>query len=108
MQSVDRAQWFRAWQEKLRCDEAINCLCADFRATVKGFAELGRLWLEASKATGLEGGERAYARQHHHIFRFKSMQAQEAYDMAREAGTAGDKLDHTMVSHVVLSPAASS
>ncbi len=32
--TVDRAQGFRAWQEKLRYNEAVNILCAEFRATI--------------------------------------------------------------------------
>ena len=98
---VDRAQWFRAWQEKLRCDEAINCLCTDFRAAIKGFSEMGNRWLEASKAPGLEDGECAYTRQCHHIFQFKSAQCQEAYNATREAGIPADQLDHTLVRNLL-------
>ena len=97
LESVDRAQWFRAWQEKLRCDEAINILCADFRATIRGFAALGDRWLEASRTASLQAGERAYAVERHRIFHYKSRQCQLAYDQTRKKGVAADQLDHTLV-----------
>lgn len=100
--SVDRAQWFRAWQEKLRCDEAVNILCADFRATIRGFSALGDRWLEASKASGLELSERTYAIERRHIFKFKSHQCQEAYDDARHPGVPADQLDHALVCYFEL------
>ncbi|PIL27221.1 hypothetical protein GSI_10365 [Ganoderma sinense ZZ0214-1] len=39
----DRAQWFRVWQEKCHYNEAVNILCAEFRATNLGFAAMGNL-----------------------------------------------------------------
>ncbi|PIL29558.1 hypothetical protein GSI_08366 [Ganoderma sinense ZZ0214-1] len=92
----DRAQWFRAWQEKLRCDEAVNCLCADFRATIKGFSGMANCWLAASKGANLEAGERAYALERQCIFKIKSEQCQTAYDKARKTGVPADRLDHTL------------
>ncbi|RDX54393.1 hypothetical protein OH76DRAFT_1341277, partial [Lentinus brumalis] len=41
--TVDHAQGFRAWQEKLRYNEVVNILCAEFRATIQGSAELAHL-----------------------------------------------------------------
>ncbi|PIL23637.1 hypothetical protein GSI_14950 [Ganoderma sinense ZZ0214-1] len=93
----DRAQWFRAWQEKLRCDEAVNCLCADFRATIKGFSAMAQCWYAASKGPSLEAGERAYALERQYIFQMKSKQCQTAYDTARKAGVPADQLDHTLL-----------
>lgn len=94
---VDRAQWFRAWQEKCRYDEAVNILCAEFRATRLGFAAMGDLWRAAAEREDLSRGERAYAWQHYSMFKRLSKEAQEAYDIARKKGVPAEQLDHTRV-----------
>ncbi|TFK80947.1 hypothetical protein K466DRAFT_635508 [Polyporus arcularius HHB13444] len=96
-QDVDRAQWFRAWQEKLRYDEAVNILCAEFRATIRGSAELARLWQAAAERSTVPG-ERAYALQHHAMFTRMSNACQGAYDEARADGVDPDTVDQSKVS----------
>lgn len=94
---MDRAQWFRAWQEKLRYDEAVNIWCADFRATIRGYDHMARLWLAAASRDGVPPGERAYAHQHHTLFTRMRDECQVQYDKARAPGVAADTLDQTMV-----------
>ncbi|KAI1788507.1 hypothetical protein LXA43DRAFT_894466 [Ganoderma leucocontextum] len=97
-QPVDRAQWFRAWQEKMRYDEAVNILCAEFRATVMGFAAMADLWKGAAERDDLDPGERAYAWQHHAMFERMRKRAQTEYDLARKNDVPHEQLDHTRVS----------
>ncbi|KAI1782628.1 hypothetical protein LXA43DRAFT_905170 [Ganoderma leucocontextum] len=95
---VNRAQWFRAWQEKCRYDEAVNILCAEFRATSLGFSAMGDLWKTAGERQDLAPGERAYAWQHHGMFERLSQDARAAYHVARKSGVPAEQLDHTRVS----------
>ncbi len=94
---VDRTQWFRAWQEKLRYDEAVNIVCADFRATIRGYDHMARLWLTAASREGALPGDRAYAHQHHTIFSRMRNECKVEYDRSRKPGVAADTLDQSKV-----------
>lgn len=97
---MDRAQWFRAGQEKLRYDEAVNIVCADFRATIRGYDHMARLWLAAAMRADMLPGARAYAHQHHTMFTRMRDECQAHYDKERKAGISADTLDQSKVRHL--------
>ncbi|TFK91747.1 hypothetical protein K466DRAFT_562748 [Polyporus arcularius HHB13444] len=84
----DRAQGFRAWQEKLRYNEAVNILCAEFCATIRERTTVP--------------GERAYTLQHHAMFTCMSHACQAAYDEARADGIDADTIDQSKSIHCFL------
>ncbi|KAH9852418.1 hypothetical protein C2E23DRAFT_730482 [Lenzites betulinus] len=96
--TIDRAQWFRAWKEKVRHDEAVNILCADFRATMRGYSKMAVLWLEAANRPDHSDGSRAYTYQHHALFMRMHDDCEAAFSESRRHGISADTLDQSEVS----------
>ena len=96
--SVSYRQWQRARAEKVRCDEAVSRLCAEFRFTRDGYAWYSQQWLSAAEVVGECRGKRAYAYERAEMWVSKRDQIVAAYDDARREGVDSEQLDHTRVS----------
>ena len=94
-------QWQRARSEKLRCDEAVSKLCAEFRFARDGYAWIANAWRKAADVVGAPRGQRAYAYAHERMWLQKREEIVQVYEHERRKGVKSEELDHSRVSAVV-------